>query len=60
MNKISKAIAAGIAAAAGTGTVYFMLPEGMTVPSYFYLAVPAINFIVGFVVTYFAPPNAPA
>lgn len=60
MNKISKAIAGGLAAAAGTGTAYFMLPEGLVVPGWAYLAVPAINFVVGFVVTYFAPANATA
>jgi len=61
VQKISKAIAGGIAAtAAGSGTAFVIIPTGIDVPSWVYAAVPLANFIVGFAVVYWAPANKPA
>lgn len=60
IQKISKALGAVAAAAAGSGVVYFSLPAGLDLPSYVYVAVPIVNMALAFVVTYFAPSNAPA
>lgn len=59
--KVSKAIAAGLAAAAaGSTTAYVIVPADMlaNAPGWVMIAVPAANFVVGFAVTYFAPANA--
>ena len=61
MEKVSKAIAGGIAAAATTGgAAYFTLPADLGLPTAAYVAVPIINFVIGFAVVYFAPANKSA
>lgn len=57
--RISKAIAAGLAAAAGgSSTAYFIIPSYVTLPPWAFALIPAGNFVVGFVITYLAPPNS--
>lgn len=57
MDKISKAIAAGVGgAAAGAGTGAYILPEGS--PWYAYVLMAAVTALLPAVVTYLAPKNA--
>lgn len=59
LQRISKAIAAGIAAAAGgSTTAYLIIPPGLSIPPWVYLLIPGGNFVLGFVLTYLAPPNS--
>lgn len=55
---VSKAVAGAAAGAAtGLGTAYFAVPPDVVMPWYGYLAVGALNAIVGFAFVYFAPRN---
>lgn len=57
MDKISKAIAAGVGgAAAGAGTGAFILPDGT--PWYGYVIMAAVTALLPAIVTYLAPRNA--
>ncbi len=57
MDKISKAIAAGVGgAAAGVGTGAYILPEGS--PWYAYVLMAAVTALLPAIVTYLAPKNA--
>jgi hypothetical protein len=58
LSSVSKAVAgAAGAASAGVGTAYFAVPPDVVMPWYGYLAVGALNAIVGFAIVYFAPRN---
>lgn len=60
MSNVSKAIAGAIAtAAAASGTAYVVIPEGVEVPWWGYLAVPIINALIGYLIVYAAPKNVP-
>lgn len=57
--RISKAIAAFIGGAGGTGPIYFMLPDSVSaiVPGWLLFAAPFVNGLIAGVITYIAPPN---
>lgn len=58
--KISKAIAGALAAGVGgAGTSAVIIPDGVNMPWYGYILVGLVNAVLGFVVVYFAPKNAP-
>jgi hypothetical protein len=57
MDKLSKAIAAGVGgAAAGAGTGAYILPDGS--PWYAYVLMAAVTAVLPAIVTYLAPKNA--
>lgn len=58
VKKISKAIAGALVGAiTGTGTAAVVIPADVATPWYGYVAVGAINALIGFIGVYFAPAN---
>lgn len=58
LGHISKAVAGSLAGAIGSvGTTYVVVPDGVAMPWWGYVAVGAINAALGFLVVYQAPRN---